>query len=206
MAAARAYVPGEIPNGITFGNKVLELPPTAEIFRFYGMSGPTRLLEPFTWVQRGTPVAVFHYHWPKVPLPFLNLFLGEVEHQHFILCPASGFLLNRLHDTGPAHPAEPSYPTSLLLADDEPPAQNGAYMAEALHRFCRTNLHNLYRSRYSGYRRTKGEVSEQELETLLDSQLSRTCRYVDAMPKYNEYFEAARTRFPHLRPHLKHLL
>lgn len=206
MAVAKTYAPGEIPPGTTFGSKVLELPPTAEIFRFYDMSGPSKLLEPFTWVERGAPVARFQYHLPRTPWGFVNMFFDRVEHQHYIYCPASGFVLHSVHDTGPAEPDSFIYPTSLLLADNERPAANGEYMAAELHRFCRENLHELYRSHSSGYRRTKGEVSVKEIETYLDNQLGRTCRYVDAMPKYRDYIESAIARFPHLRPHLKHLL
>jgi hypothetical protein len=46
----------------------------------------------------------------------------------------------------------------------------------------------------------------QELESLLAQQLAANCRRYPATPYYDDYLDEARTEFPELRQHLKHLV
>ncbi len=186
-----------VPEGITFGNRVLRVPSVLIALSHSGFLGDTRSGGGYTWVNRGDPVGVFHLRTVKPGV--LGWLAGEKVHSVDVPCPASGLFVHRTFDFATS---EESSLTAILLPDDEPTAEDGAYMFSALTRVCWDNRDTfLKNSRYWSME----AFSADELKDLLDKQVSLECRTIDAMPRYKDYFDEARTRYPNLRPHLKHL-
>ena len=92
---------------------------------------------------------------------------------------------------------------SLLLPSDEVREVSGASLFRAAVNLIKENSDLLY---IESRRWTMKGKTPQELESLLAQQLAANCRRYPATPYYDDYLDEARTEFPELRQHLKHLV
>ena len=92
---------------------------------------------------------------------------------------------------------------SLLLPSDEVREVSGASLFRAAVNLIKENSDLLYKE---SRRWTMKGKTPQELESLLAQQLAANCRRYPATPYYDDYLDEARTEFPELRQHLKHLV
>ncbi|MGI9327011.1 MAG: hypothetical protein ACR2PZ_17470 [Pseudomonadales bacterium] len=189
-----------IPDGITFGSRVLVIPNVLIGLSHSGFLSEAADVGSYAWVDRGDTIATFTLRRRRSDIPVVRWFTGEEAHSVSIQSPASGLVLHRGFEF--CSTAESSR-TALLLPDDEPAAKNGRFLYESLYQLCWAYKSTyLQPSRYWGMQGFEVEA----LKALLEQQVSVQCQYVDAMPRYKDYFDAARTKHPSLRPYLKHLL
>lgn len=204
------YRRGEVPAGVTLGTKMLLVPAVfGGTFSHSGALTGLRDRTNYAWIKRGDPIARYRLTVPRLYLPFLGGMAGEIEHEALVRCPSSGLLIHGRYDYSNDDECEFSRSDghapvrmAILLPDDEPPAEDGRFMFTDLARCVWDNREPFLRpSRYW----SMGAMTEAHLRQQLDAQLALKPRLVDAMPQYEDYFEKARTEFPQLRPHLKHL-
>ncbi len=193
--------PGEIPEGISFGNKVVKLPNTSRAFdkaiwrQACIPNNPKVLYGSYTWVEKGENLIEFTILTPKTGIPIIDFFKEKNYNKIYIRSPVCGLLL---HDE---HYFEAYDHTSLLLPDYEEPASSGSYMFSDLCDFCWDHREFIfYKSSGVG-----GESDDKSLSQSFEEQKNRSCELVDAMPEFKSYFQEARTKYPQLRPYLKHL-
>lgn len=205
-----ALLPGEVPAGITFGRRALLIPAVSDAFRHSGDLTGLRSNHPYTWVSRGDPIGSYRISVPKTDIPLFSMLVNETVHEVQIPSPASGLVIyssynfeNDKHDFSRIEDPSAFYRMTLLLPDDEPPAENGEYMFSVLCQCCWRNRSPFLKPSRSW---TWGAFTESGLRECLDDQLQLKPRYVDVMPRFERYLQDARTRYPHLRPHLRHLL
>jgi hypothetical protein len=193
-----------VPGGITFGAKVVLLPSLSSIFdRSLWIQAtrhnPYALHQSHTWIDRGDPLAHVVVDTAKTGVPALDFFLGRNVHQVVVPSPVSGLMLYPNLDYGNASDRS----AALLLPDDEPPAESGRFMYRALCDLCWT--HREYIFYQPKELKRSGYYNDAVLDEAFKDQMSRTCAEADALPRYKDYFDEARTRYPELRPLLKHL-
>lgn len=91
---------------------------------------------------------------------------------------------------------------SILVADDEPAPEKNEYMYGSALRFIHDHKGPLFRhSRYWSME----PMTDEEFSRLVQYQKDAECLVVDALPEFKDYLDEARTKFPKLRPHIKHL-
>ena len=209
MVRNRRAAPGEIPLGITLGNKVVEIPEVDHHFagplRGKDFSGhPRGIHAPGTWINRGDPITRLELLTPKTVIPILYFFVPKVVNRIYLRSPVSGLLLDSA--VGLANTMRPVFgsPTSLLLPDDEPPAESGHYMFSELCNFCR--VHRGYFLKQVVDFGSGKSLTEQQFMKGLEWQENLSCEIYDAMPRYKAYFQRIRNQRPEWRPLLKHLL
>jgi hypothetical protein len=186
-----------IPEGIMFGKKVAVIPPVSMAFSHSGyMEKGGDINKSYTWIDRGSDLGRYIIEADKLNIPALKFFAGTEPQKASIPSPVSGLLIHSSYDFGLGL-------TAILLPDDEPEAKGGEYMFRSLCRLCRE--HKQYFLRPSRYW-SMGAWTEDDLNNIIDEQLSQQCEYVDAIPKYKGYFDEARTRHPNLRPYIRHLV
>lgn len=206
----KSFSPGEIPTGITFGDKVALIPALSFIFSHSGhLTNDLYRHKSYTWIKRGDPIGEYRISTPKVDIPIIKFFLTEDEHKVIVRSPVSGLIIFPFYDYGAedydynVSESSPPLRMTILLPDDEPPAEDGHYLSSDICRVCWEHRHFFLKpSRYwsmAGY-------EENELKEFLDKQKKYLCKYYNAMPHFEKYFQEARTRYPQLRPFLKHLL
>lgn len=185
-------VPGIIPDGITFGSKVARIPPVASQLLHCGKIIGLVSGKNYAWVQRGQPIAKFILYVSK-----------KDRREVYIPAPVSGMLLYTSYEFGDVEIDGVGQRMVILLPDDEPPAEGGDYMFS---RLCQTCWDFRAPFLVESTHVTSAGMPEESLRSILDEQLTYSCKYASAMPEYNDYFEEARSRHPALRPFLKHLL
>ena len=184
-----------IPEGITFGHKVVVIPSVSNAFTHSG-DMEERLHRTYKWINRGDPLGHYRIAVDRIDIPVLRFFAGTKPHSAAIPSPVSGLLIHHIYDFG-------SDITAVLLPDDEPAAEDGQYMFRSMCHLCiDQQKYFLKPSRYWSL----NAYSKQRFQEIIETQLSRSCQYVDAMPRYEDYFDEARTRHPNLRPYLRHLI
>jgi len=189
---AKVYV----PEGITFGRKVAIIPSVSMAFSHSGDMA-SQHNSTYTWIDRGSPLGVYRIAVDKVDIPVLKWFTGTDLHSAIIPSPVSGLLIHANYDFAVSSPI-----TAILLADDEPLAENGEYMFRNLCNLCRDKQsYFLKPSRYWSL----GAWTAEDFNMAVQKQLLQKCEYVDALPKYKDYFDEIRTRHPNLRPLIRHL-
>lgn len=209
--------PGVIPDGIVFGKKVVLVPGPQDLLFSHSGRFQNRLenLKSYSWLQRDDIIGRYHMNVPNSNAEYFRHFLGSEDLSVEVRSPVSGLLLfpslfmSSLSMLGSWPKQEdvtdnnPSVSFAVLVADDEPPPETCEKIYSPAIRFIRDHRGPFFReSRYW----TRPAMTEEQFECLIDMQLSADCLFIDAMPKFEKYFEEARTRYPHLRPHIKHLL
>lgn len=177
-------------------------------FSHSGHLSGTRDRTNYAWIKRGDTIGKYTLSVPRSYVAIVGALAGETEHEVAIPSPASGLLIHSIynygddeHDFGRADGDAPVR-MAILLPDDEPPAEDGQFMFSRLVQCVWDHRSPFLRpSRYW----TMGPMTESHLRQRLDAQLRLKPHVVDAMPRFEDYFEEARTEFPQLRPHLKHL-
>lgn len=203
----------QIPNGISFGSKVLVVAGCDSWFRHSGelvglMEAPLRG-QGFRWVKRGDPIAEFRIHG-SVGDSFLSRWTSSELHTAPIRCPASGLVLHGRLNDGFAHYLAnwhstnyPGVDFAILLPDDEPTPESAEYVYSPMCHLIRKMSHYYFKkSRSMGW----SAFSPDKLEGLLKLQLGAQPKLFDALPFWSSYFDEARTDKPELRPYLKHLV
>ena len=198
-----------IPTGITFGSKVVVVPGYASGFTH--SAGVASLMDGqnYRWVKRGEQIGEFRINGSYRD-SFIARLMSTKLHTAEIRCPVSGLLLhtnlshelsNRLHGWNTME-EPPSAALALLLPDDEPKPESGAYLYSAMCGLVRDMSHYYFKdSRYWSMK----AFTQEQLDHLIDIQLNAQPRIFDALPRWSEYLDEARTRKPELRPYLKHL-
>jgi hypothetical protein len=208
MSGQTKREPGQVPAGITLGDRVLVMPSMFGLL-FTHTGGVTRdgvQPESYAWIQRGEVIARYWVRRPKTNSALLNFFLGdELTFYAPIVSPVSGLVIhksfdaNRDVDLGDAPPL--AY-FAVLLPDDEPPPLSGEEMFGPAVRLLNDHRDMLMKPSRMW---TIPAWEPAKVDELFKRQLSAKCRAYPAMPHWNDYFEEARTRHPSLRPHLRHL-
>ncbi len=198
-----------IPQGITFGRKVLVMPGIGSGFTHSGDIKENLQGRNYHWIQRGAPVAEFYIDGSHAGNSLIRAFTSKT-YTAAIRAPVSGMILHSTVGTSlnsdvsdlsrQSHP--PLAQFSILLPDDEPPAEGGEYIFGDVCRLIRDFQHYFLKpSRYW----SMGPFTSDELGKLLTSQQRSACGVFDALPFWADYLNEARTKYPHLRPYLKHI-
>lgn len=203
---------GQLPNGIVLGRKVVLIPGYQDLlFSHSGhFDGDIVRDRTYGWLQRGEVIGRYHMNVPHSDIDYIRHFLGSEDLSVDVKSPVDGLILgNHLSYLGEWPDQEnvtkdnPGYCFSVLIADDEPPPETGRSMYSDACRFIKDHREPFFRhSRYW----TKPAMTEEQFATLIDIQLGTNCLFIDAMPKFEDYLKEARTKYPSLRPHIKHLL
>ena len=200
----------EIPKGISFGSKVLVLPGYLGGFTHSGYMNKYSKKRNYRWIKRGEPIAEFVIRGSYYNSLYSRLFNTE-EHSVVIKSPVSGLGLHQIlstdsrleRDSWLKDSSNPPYANyAILLPDDEPPPQTGEYMYSSMCNFIMNMKHYYFKD--SRYWTMKG-FFEEHLKDMIKIQLSANPIKFDALPNWKDYLNEARTNFPELRPHLKHL-
>lgn len=196
-----------VPHGITFGSKVVKLPDTSQIFNRAlwiqaCIQNPVTLGTYYTWIDRGSNLAKYIILTHKIGIGLFKFITPKDLTKIFLRSPVSGLLIHCGHYFGDADNS--SCRTTLLLPDDEPPAENGEFMFGQLCNFGWDHRESIFMKPTEF--RNSNAFSDASLKSSFKEQVSRVCQVSDALPKFNESFQEARTRHPELRPYLKHLL
>lgn len=201
-----------IPKGITFGTKALLIPGLqVRLFTHSGWIEDDLLRDKqYCWIERGDVIGRYHMDVPNSDADYLRHLMGTEHMSVDIMSPVSGLVLHRTltHFVEWPKPGtdESKLPVSgfaVLMPDDEPPPENNDYMFRGAINFIRQHKGPLFRdSRYW----TMGPMEEEQFAKLIQLQKEAECIEVNALPRYEDYLNEARTRFPSLRPHLKHLI
>lgn len=210
MSVEQLRNPGDIPSGITFGNKVAILPLTPGIFdraiwiQACLSNNPKVLYKPYTWINRGENLMEFTILTPKTGIPLIDLLANRVYNKIYLKSPVSGLILNSRHDfSSMMDDSSAIYTsTSILLPDNEPTANNGEYIFGDLCNFCWENRSYIF---YKP-REFRGHLDDVKLHNIFSKVIQKTCSYSEAMPYFEPYFQEASNRHSQLRPYLKHLL
>lgn len=186
-----------VPNGITFGRKVAVIPPVLDSFSHGGdMENGGKLNESYSWIDRGEDLGRYVIHVDKVEIPIIKHFVGTEPRKASIPSPVSGLLVHSSYSLGLEN-------TAILLPDDEPEAIDCKQMFRSLIHLLRDEKRYFLKpSRYW----TQDGWSEERFEKQLHEQTSQKIEYVDALPRFKDYFDEARARHPSIRPHLKHIV
>ena len=202
----------EVPEGITFGHRVALVPGLQQ--RLFTHSG--RIEDDiwrgrsYSWITRGEVIGRYHMDVPKISAGYLRHFSGTTYHKADIRSPVSGLVLHTTFSSFVDWPAQnagetviPTMPPfAVLMPDDEPAPEGNGYIfrdALTLIQNCRAPL--FQPSRYW----SMDAMDDEQFSRLLNLQKQVACIILDALPRYQDYLEEARTRYPSLRPHLKHL-
>ena len=204
------YKTGDVPpEGITLGRKVILVPPVSRLLdRALWIQHCSSTLEtfhkPYTWIRRGDPFAKVFIYTPKTPSRFLDFFVGQNLTTIFLCSPVSGMILRNFYDFGDAlrDRRDGRIEFSILLPDDESPAENGEYIFSKLSDFVWYWRDYIFRS---GSAKKELNYDDDRILKELNEMKARKCVDVDALPRYVAYFDEARTMHPQLRPYLKHL-
>lgn len=204
--------PAEVPAGITFGVKMLLVPAVSDVFSHSGSLVGLREGKSYSWIKRGDAIARYSMSVRKLDVPVLGAVLGDTEHTAEIRSPVSGLIIHSDYRHGldtydfkrfGDPDFSPPVRMAILLPDDEPPPESGSYMFRDLITCCWNNRAPFLKP---SRRWSMAAYAESDFKTHCDEQYDLVPHIVDAMPRYSEYFQEARTRYPQLRPYLKHLL
>ena len=199
----------DIPQGITFGSKVVVIPGPASGFTHSGDIKSLMKMQGFRWVKRGEQIGEFRIKGSYGDTFFSRLIDSKV-HSAPIRCPVSGLLLHTTLNHTPSpylenwnSIKEPQLAHfALLLPDDEPKPESGEYMYREMCNLIRNMKHYYFKdSRYW----SMSALSPENLEKLIELQLSTHPVIFDALPNWGGYLDEARTNKPELRPYIKHL-
>lgn len=197
----------KIPDGITFGDKVV-LVPGLQV-RLFTHSG--RIIEDhlrprqYTWIERGEPVGRYETLQSSGGIFSEEKWLGAD-----IPSPVSGLIIHssfgHFSDWPKPQRGEIVRPTmaqlAILVADDEPAPEDNGFLFDHVLRF-------IDRHRAPSFKPSKQwtmeGMTEDDYQRLVGYQRQAHCITVAAMPEYHDYFEEARKRYPTLRPYLDHL-
>lgn len=199
--------PGVVPEGITFGHQVLAVPSLfGGLFTHAGGVGSeTEKTRQYACIARGDLIGTLYIHRPKSTLPILSSLLGTDSYTAPILSPVSGLILHSPYEHDKTVEFDDTPPTSafaILLPDDEPDPIPGEVMFSKAADLIRRNMAVLQRP---SIRWSMLAKDPKEVEATLRRQLAANPRAYPAMPHWKACLDDARTRYPSLRPHLKHL-
>ncbi|MEM8787651.1 MAG: hypothetical protein AAGE76_05280 [Pseudomonadota bacterium] len=202
-----------VPEGVVFGDKVVIVPGLQQgLFTHAGhiewqyLSGQV-----YGWIQREDIIARYHVDRPKVANGPFRHFFGSDRETATIRSPISGLLLHSYFNDFVTWPAsvdeidDQDMPIafSVLLPDDEPPPIKPEWTHRRAIQLLEDNKDLLFKD---SMRWTRGPMPEDAVARLFQDQRDAQCLIVDALPRFRDYLEEARTKYPELRPHLKHLL
>lgn len=200
---------GIIPDGVTLGDNVMVMPSLwGGLFTHAGWTSNEHCRpEQYSWVTRGDVIATLYVSRPKIGVTLIDFFVGHTISSVNILSPASGLVLFTKYQANTTvelvKNSNHSGNFSLLLPDDEPKPYDGSWMFNDAVELLRANKNLLMKD--SRFWSMQAKTSE-FIDEYLAKQLAAECVIVPAMPRYKDYFDEARTRFPIIRPHLKHLI
>jgi len=203
--------PGVVPAGVRFVDQVVVVPPIS-----YGFSHSGRLRglfesRPYSWVERGTPIAVYAIAVPRVDVSVFGLLFGSVERAVVVRSPATGLILHSSFGFGDIAAFEgsasagwerPAGAFSILVPDGEPKAESGAYLFAEVCRLAREQSRYFFRPSRLW---SKGPFAPEEFSDLLGRQSAVQCRVVPAAANFEAYFEEAARKLPALAPLLADL-
>ncbi len=199
----------QIPNGITFGSKVAVVPGYASGITHSGNVVSLMARQSYRWVARGEAIGEFRIEG-SFGDSFLSRLISSKTHSAPIKCPVSGLLLySELKDELSGYLKDwnsmkqpPIADFALLLPDDEPKPESGKYIYSEMCQLIRDMKHYYFKdSRYW----TLPAFSPDNLEKLIEYQIAAQSKIFDALPRWSDYLDEARTKKPELRPFLKHL-
>lgn len=197
-----------IPSGVTFGSKVAVIPGCASGFTHSGNVESLMKRQNYRWVKRGEPIGRFSIHG-SYGNSLLSRLMDSKVHTALIPCPVSGLLLHSELDGNAFNLEEwnsmqqpPIAAFALLLPDDEPKPDSGEYMYRSMCNLINDMRHYYFKdSRYWSMKAFSPEL----LSRLIQLQLEVQPKIFDALPRWSEYFDEARTNKPEVRPYIKHL-
>lgn len=200
--------PGRVPEGVQFGDRVLTVPSLfGGIFTHAGDVTPeTSKTRSYAWVNRGDLIGTLWLVKRKWNVPVLGAFAGRDRYTAPILCPASGLIVHSTYQANGVVEFDDDPPTAafaLLLPDDEPKPVPGDVMFRDAANLIRNHIDVMLQPSPFWSMPPK---SPERIEELLQTQLAANSRAYPALPRWQDYFDEARTRHPELRPHLKHLV
>ncbi|PJI91300.1 hypothetical protein BC777_0125 [Yoonia maricola] len=202
-----------VPDGIVLGDKVVLVPGLQ--MRLFTHSG--RIEEDvlrgkqYSWISRGDVIGRYHMDIAKSNADYWRHVMGSEHRSVDIHAPVSGLIVNTRFEpfvhwpkrTDPQVETPTVPPLSILIADDEPAPESNTFMYRSALRFIDEHKAPLFRPSRQW---TMEGMTDEDFARLVGYQQQAECLIVDAMPEYAAFFEEARTRFPELRPHIKHLL
>lgn len=200
----------QIPQGITFGSKVVVVPGYASGFTHSGSVESLMEGQNYRWVTRGDPIGEFRING-SFGDNFISRLTSSKLHSAQIRSPVSGLLLHStlkdelsLYLEGWNSMKQPPIADfAILLPDDEPKPESGEYMYSLMCRLIRDMSHYYFKdSRYW----SMPAFSPDGLEQLIELQMSAQPMIFDALPTWSDYLDQARTQKPALRPYIKHLV
>jgi len=185
-----------IPDGITFGSRVIQLPSVQDVFELNCQS----VFAQWSWVQRGDPILGFSAEVSKTGNSFFDIFKGKETIKGYYRSPVSGLLIHSTHVSSITSPDERAvnYLMAILLPDDEDAPEDGDYVIGNWLRTCWD-----YRGEW-----INGQLkdpSDANVKDIINRQIGYEHRLVDVLPRYENYMKDLRTERPELRPYVKHL-
>ncbi|WP_299677073.1 hypothetical protein [uncultured Roseobacter sp.] len=201
-----------IPVGVTLGDKVVIVPGFQQ--RLFTHAGrPDEEIwwgKEYSWIKRGQVIGRYHMTIPNSNEDYFRHFMGKKEKSVDVRSPVSGLILHSHFNDFIHWPEQENAPEELpiaafaiLVPDDEPKPDSAEHMFGDLIRFMMDNKGPLFR--HSPYWSLE-PMDDELFEQLIEMQKNATCLVTNAMPRYQDYLEEARTKYPYLRPYLKHLL
>jgi len=198
----------EIPDGITFGDKIILIPGLQA--RLFTHSG--RIVDDlwwkrqYTWIARGEPIGRYETLDPSAG----GLFSDGKWVGADVLAPVSGLVVHPSYgdfsDWPKSKNGEAVRPIraqfAILIADNEPGPEGNAFMFDSILRFIDRYRAPLFKPSKQW---TMEGMTDADYQRLVGLQRDAHCIEVDAMPEFHDYFEEARKLHPTLRPYLAHL-
>lgn len=201
-----------VPDGIVFGDKAVLVPGFQQLLCTHSGWVESTILrgKQYSWLKRGDVIGRYHMNVPNSDADYFRHIMGSKHLNVDVRSPVSGLIIHSKFGyfvTWPApDQAESNLPgpsLSVLIADDEPPPESNSYMFGPALEFINAHKGPFFRSsRYWSL----GPMTDERFSKLVQAQKDAQCLIVDAMPTFKDYFEEARTRYPSLRQHLRHLL
>ena len=204
--------PGIIPDGVTLGDKVVVVPGVMSMPFSHSGYMTRDLLKPrlFSWIKRGDVIGRYNLVVWKSSSPWLKGILGNSIHSCSIHAPVSGLIIKDYYGfcmgwkrTAVLNYGSIPFSLSILIPNDESPAEDGEQMFIQLKHLCIDYKKEFFQP--SGLW-TIDALDPEYFFNAIEEQQKRECFYADAMPYFEDKLGEARTEYPSLRPHLKHLV
>lgn len=201
----------DIPKGITFGTKVVVVPSYLGGFTHSGYVRDFSEKRNYRWIERGEPIGEFIIKG-SLHDTFYSRNFDKKLHTAPIKSPVSGLVLHATLSSGlEIYSRDKNWNTltnppiadfALLIPDKEPMPERGNYIYTEMCRLIQDMKHYYFKeSRYW----SMGALSAETLDEFIQFQLSANPLIFDALPKWANYLDEARTKYPELRPYINHL-
>jgi hypothetical protein len=200
----RWALPVNIPKGIEFGRKVIQIPILSKQFEYpLWVQGCTRnpisLIDSYCWIDRGSIFAKVAAYSDSIDNDFIKFFYRGFRREVPLKSPVSGLVLNSFYFFGNEDSEHAAI--YILIPNDEPEPEGGGYIFGEVCDFFWDHRESIFLKPS----KLKQKFSEDSLRKILDDQKSQVCNTLDALPRFKDHLDEARKKHYDLRPYLRHL-